>query len=123
MSLKRDDILRAEDSGLREVPVPEWGSTVWIRTLTGRERDRWELDLEAAGKDNARASLCALVICDEKGKSLFTAQDAAALGQKNAAALDRIFEAARELNLIGRDYQEATEKKSQAGPRLVSGTA
>ena len=42
MRLSRDDILKAEDLTTEEVDVPEWGGTVLVRGLTGRERDEFE---------------------------------------------------------------------------------
>ena len=46
-----------------------------------------------AGKPlvNFRAKLAALIVVDESGSRVFSDEDAAALGQKNAKALDRIF--------------------------------
>ena len=38
MSLTRHAILEAPDIETREVPVPEWGGTVYLRALTGAQR-------------------------------------------------------------------------------------
>ena len=41
-SLSRTDILGAKDLGLTPVEVPEWGGTVYVRSMTARERITWE---------------------------------------------------------------------------------
>jgi hypothetical protein len=39
MALNKEKILAADDLGLLEVPVPEWGDSVFIRVMTVGERD------------------------------------------------------------------------------------
>ena len=39
MALTADQILAADDMGLKEVAVPEWGGSVFIRVMTVGERD------------------------------------------------------------------------------------
>ena len=48
--------------------------------------------------DNVRARFAVLTICDEQGTRIFNAADAAKLGSKSAAALDRVFAVAQRLN-------------------------
>lgn len=112
--LSAEQILAANDTGIESVDVPEWGGSVCIRTMTGTERDSWELyyQSEVKKRDNAnvRAKLCALTICDESGKRLFTDQQVADLAKKNAKALDRVFTAATRLNKITEDEIEELEK-------------
>lgn len=114
MSLK-DQILSANDLPMEEVPTPEWGegSFVFVRTMSGTERDAFEQSMLAAKKGgttnlvNIRARLAVLCICDEKGQRLFADDDAEALGKKSAMVLDRIFEVAQRLNGIGvKDVKE-----------------
>jgi len=110
--LTADGILNSSDlSDLKKVNVPEWGGEVYIRVMTGIERDRWEIAATSAMKDtqtlNIRATLCAICICDDKGKRLFTDEQAQALGEKSSLALGRVFEVARHLNrLTDRDLEE-----------------
>ena len=42
MALTADQILAADDMGLKEVNVPEWGGSVYIRVMTVGERDEYE---------------------------------------------------------------------------------
>jgi len=115
--LSKGDILSREDLTRELVDVPEWDGQVYVRTMTGAERDAFEMALSNGGTGrvtmtNIRARLAALTVCDEKGKRLFEEGDAAALGGKSAAALDRIFAVAQRLNKIGADDVKALEKNS-----------
>jgi hypothetical protein len=68
---------------------------------------------------NARARLVVLAAVDEAGAPLFDANDAAALGRRNSAALDRLFEAACRLSGISDgDVKELEENftDAQSGP-------
>ena len=105
--LTKDQIMAVtNDLPTEEVPVPEWGGSVFVRTMTGAERDSFEqtmLDNKKSGTNltNIRARLAARVVCDSAGARLFTDKDADALGGKSAKVLDRIFEVAQRLNGIG----------------------
>ena len=109
-TLKRDDILTADDIARELVPVPEWGGEVWVKGMSGTERDNFEAGIiERRGKDtnvnmkNIRAKLAAACLCDENGKRLFADADIPALAAKSAAALQRVFAVAQRLSGIGDD--------------------
>ena len=108
--LTREQILGADDLPRKRVEVPEWGGHVFVKTMTGGERDTWEVAVtegQKGGVRSIRAPMAALVIVDETGACLFSEQDVAALQEKSCAALDRVFEAADKLNHItGRDIEE-----------------
>jgi len=105
MALTRDQILQSEDLPRELVSIPEWGGDIWVRTLTGKERDTLEssvANVNAQGKSNMnlinlRARLCSMTIVDEDGNRLFSDKDVEELGKKNASALDRAFEVAQRL--------------------------
>lgn len=100
------DILEADDTVLEPVDVPEWGGVVYIRSLTGTERDRIEAEMTSAdsGRErnerlqNMRAKMVQRAACDETGRRLFTHNQVEALGKKNAKALTRLFRKANELS-------------------------
>ena len=103
--LSKADILSADDLVKEVVDVNEWGGSVYVRCMTGQERDRYELTLmdlsdkdKAATVQNIRATLLALTICDEQGKLLFSEGEIAELGKKSSKALDRVREVAEKLN-------------------------
>src|SRR5690349_15146048 len=104
--LSKDQILSATDLPLEEVPVPEWGGSVFVKTMSGTERDAFEEGIVEARKSgtelvNIRARLAVYVVCDKTGARLFTDDDAEALGKKSGKALDRIFSVAQRLSGIG----------------------
>ncbi len=105
--LNKSEILAQDDLKTRDVFVPEWGGAwVRVRTMNASERDRFESStVVRKGKsvttnlENIRARLCILCLVDaETGERLFQDEDTWPLGGKSAAALDRIFTAAQELN-------------------------
>lgn len=117
MPLTRDQILQVPDLVTEEVSVPEWGGTVLVKTLTGAERDRLEATIVSMnGKKtttnlkNLRAKMCVASCVDEEGKPLFTEKDVEALGNKSAAALQRVFEVGMRLSgLSEEDVDELTK--------------
>jgi hypothetical protein len=117
--LTADEIFDADDREFEIVPVPEWGANraVRVQSLSAWERDRFETSFvqEKRGKrvqnlDNLRAKLAVLVIVDGTGKRLFNDKQATQLGNKSAAALQRIFNVAQKLNgLSDSDVEELAE--------------
>ena len=110
MTLTRDQIVRAEDRKRELVSVPEWGGSVYVGSMTGKERDEFEMWANSLsdgngkiGKpSNIRARLACMTIVDENHTRLFSLDDMAILGERNAAALDRIFDAAMRVNRMGK---------------------
>lgn len=103
--LSRDDILKVDDTKRELVNVPEWGGSVWVYGMSAKERDAFEETmLEGKGKNmkrnlaNLRARLCARCICDDKGQRIFKGEFVAALGEKSAKAVERIFPVAQRLS-------------------------
>ena len=116
MFLTRDQILNAEDIKTEEVEVPEWGGTVLVKGMNGKERDAFEMSYLTAGQstiENVRAKLVSLTVIDHETKNqLFTVADIDALGQKSAKALDRVFAVAQSLSKIGQNDVEELAKNS-----------
>lgn len=116
--LSRDDILGAKDIEIEKVDVPEWHGSVFVKGMSGTERDRFEASIvEQRGKnakvsmENIRAKLAAESICDEDGNRLFSIEDINALGEKSASALQRVFDVAQRLSgITGEDVEELTEE-------------
>jgi hypothetical protein len=120
--LTRDAILAAAALKTEDVPVPEWGGSVLVRELRGRERDEWEASLAVQrGREmvrdtaNIRAKLAARAIVGEDGEPLFTQQDVAALGELSAAALERVFDVASRLSGLNPADVEEMGKNSGTG--------
>lgn len=113
MDLK-SKILAAVDLPTEAVHVKAWDCTVHVRTMTGKERDAWEVEqfkvsrnaegaVEVkANEDNVRARLLARVLVDEDGQRIFTDDEAVDLGRKSAAVLEHLYGVAQRLNAISR---------------------
>lgn len=120
MSTLRERILAADDRPVEPVPVPEWDCTVYLRTLSAGERERWEEQAREGGgartRHEIRASLVVLAACDEDGKPIFTPADVPALCGKSARAVMRLFDRALKLNDFSGEDVERLEKNSAASP-------
>ena len=122
--LNREDILKAEDVETREVDVPEWGGVVRVRGLSGYERDAYQASMLAFQKNgqaspelgNMTAKLVARAIVDEDGLPLFNELDVGRLGQKSAAALDRVSNVAGELSGLTEKSIEAAAENLEPTP-------
>lgn len=120
--LSREAILSAPDLETEDVAVPEWGGTVRVKSLTAAQRDAFEASsIKGKGKNqtvnyaNVRARLLALTIVDEDGAPLFEHSDVKALGEKNAGAVDRLFEVASRLSGVGEEDVEELAGNSEPG--------
>lgn len=120
MSLK-DEIFGLNDREYQEVDVPEWGRTVWIRALSGSERDRYESSLARMDRKkggmvpdlvNSRARLVAMSVVESEGSQnrVFGDDDVLKLGGKSAKALTRIWKAACELSGLSEAEIEEIEE-------------
>lgn len=122
MSL-RDEILATEDLPLEEVYISEWDKTVYVRNMTGLERDQYEASLlenrDKSTKErlsNVRASLVVVCTVDEQGNRIFNNEDRVLVGGKSANALDKIVAAAQKLNgLADSDVEEIAGNLDPSG--------
>jgi hypothetical protein len=127
--LNKDEILEASDLSKELVSVPEWGGAVYVRSMSGADRDEFEnsMVVEVDGKrqpdlKNMRAKLVALTVVDEHGNRVFDAADIPALARKSAAALERVFDVAQRLNGLGGKALEEATKNSEAATSGDSGS-
>lgn len=103
--LTRDQILGANDRKRETVQVPEWGGEIDVISMSGSARDAWEQSLVVRkgskveqNLGNMRARLVAACAVDDQGNRIFTDEDAVALGEKSAIALERVCRVAQRLN-------------------------
>lgn len=129
MLLTKEQILAADDLPTKEVPVPEWGGSVFVRTMTGIERDAMEAEAIVMrgesvemNRENTRGRLLARAICDAGGNRLFTDADAPALGKKSGAALSRLYDVASKLNRLTAADVDELSKNSDAGQSAGNGS-
>jgi|SRR5215471_21093530 len=117
-TLTRDQLLEAAKHARIErdkLYVPELGGDIWVRGMSGIERDKFEEGLrirrgKRAGQTdlrNFRAQLAVRVIVDESGARLLNDLDADIFGRLPAGVLDRII--ARCTELSGKAQDEVDE--------------
>lgn len=110
MALTADQILAADDLGLKQVAVREWGGDVFIRVMSVGERDGYErlwIGKRETGVDNFRTEYLARVLCNEKGELLFTRDQIASLANKSGAVMGRLFdEALKHNNMTEADVEQ-----------------
>lgn len=112
MALDRKSILAADDVRKEKISVPEWKGDVFIRVLTGTDRDRFE-DSYADQKMKAfRIRFLLLALCDESGERLFNDDEGELLGKKSSVVINRLFEAGWKLNAFTQEAVDALGEDS-----------
>lgn len=96
--LSKASILAAGDFKLSRVHVPEWGGDVYIKTITGLDRDRFEEGYSEQKMKNFRSRFLVLTLCDERGERLFSDAEVDDLGKKSSLVINRLFDKAWSLN-------------------------
>lgn len=122
--LSKDQIFAVDDRKIEEVYVPEWGGHVRIRSLSGRERDRFEAEISGNGNgkkpnaENFRArfiALCVLEPGSDTQPMFANRHEVAMLGSKTVGSLQRIFNKCQELNgMSDDDVKDMTEDFDEA---------
>jgi hypothetical protein len=107
--LNREQILGAQDLTRKEVEVPEWGGSVFVRQLTGGELVKLQRLLSS---DNVLDLVPLVVMCtvDENGKRIFSDKDVEALAAKNGRVLERIATACLSINYLDSESREEVKK-------------
>jgi hypothetical protein len=114
--LSKQAILGANDLERKEINVPEWGGRVYVRTMSGSERDSFEERTLSQPYKDLRARLAVATVCDRDGVLLFGDDDVSALTKKSSKALDRVFAVATRLSGLSRDDIEDLKKNSSVTP-------
>ena len=131
--LDRAKLLRKEDLKIEKVDLGN-DEFIFVRMMTGRERDRFEQSLikevkNAKGRvtdyeraiEDFRAKLAVCTVCDESGKLVLTPDDYPALSvNMSAKRLETIINKAQELNKISEGDKDNLVKNSEGGQTDVS---
>ncbi|MDR1270624.1 MAG: hypothetical protein LBK82_13970 [Planctomycetaceae bacterium] len=122
--ISREIIAKSERFEMVEVDVTEWGeidtetgkpkkSSVFVRELSGREKDAFEAGLvsikgqkQKVNLDDVRARMAVLVCCDENRNPIFRPEDVQWLTKKSSRPLTRIYNAAKKLNDLSEEDEE-----------------
>jgi len=127
--LNRETLLKKEELEVKEVNLSD-DESIFVRQMTGRERDTFEQSLikktyDKKGAvigfeqatDDFRAKLAVCTVCDKKGILLLKPLDYPLLSQNmSAAKLEKIVNAAQKLNAISEEDKEELVKNSVVGP-------
>ena len=128
MPLNKDQILNISDIKIKEIEVPIWKDSVYIRQLTRGQQDEYlklqfsntsmqqqkrdqkiNADVELFGHD---AFICACGICDESGQPIFTRADIKKLEEKNGEAIGFISAEIIKFSGMGEDIEEIEKLKN-----------
>lgn len=115
MPLDRKSILAANDVKLEKTPVPEWGGDVYLRVISGADRDRFEESYADQKMKAFRIRFLLLTLCDDSGERLFKDDEAELLGKKSSVVINRLFEAGWKLNAFS---QEAVDALGEGSPSV-----
>lgn len=121
--LDRAQLLQKEELEIVEVDLGK-NEFVFVRQMTGRERDQFERTIMRQLKDKKgqfaglestlddfRAKLAVRTVCDEEGKLVFEPNDFNLLSQNMSAfRLEKIVNTAQKLNAITEEDKEALAK-------------
>lgn len=114
------DILAIDDIPTKLVDVPEWKAQVWLKGMSGTERDDFEESItrmRTVGRrqestvlmHNFRAKFVARCLIDgpTTRKRLFADSEIGKLGSRSAAAIEKLFTEAQQLSgLSDEDVEE-----------------
>jgi len=114
----REKILAADDLPTHAVECPEWNCTLYVRTMTGTERDGYEGDVmgrQGSGTasmrlDGLKAYLVVLTVVDEDGARVFEESDLDKVQQKSSKVINRLADVALSVNGLTADDVEELGK-------------
>lgn len=116
MALDRKSILAVDDVRREKFHVPEWRGDVYLRVLTGTDRDRFEESYADQKMKAFRIRFLLMALCDESGERLFGDEEADVLGKKSSVVINRLFEAGWKLNAFTQEAVDALGEDSESGP-------
>ena len=130
-TLTKNDIFKKEDITKEWVDIPEWDGGLYIKVLSGAERDAFEEGMFKSNDmgnftrnlENMRARLIAFAAVDKDNNPIFDSTlkydiqgklygDIASLGQKSSIVLDRMYTVAQKLNKLRKEDVEDLTKNS-----------
>ncbi len=135
MLLDRNSLLKKDTLKVKRVDLED-DEFVYVREMTGREKDRFEQSLTKQIKnkegvltgvesntEDFRAKLVVCTVCDENGNLLLDFKDYELLSKNmKASKLAAIAEAATEVNSISKKEQDELVKNSE-GDLTASSTS
>jgi hypothetical protein len=119
-----DDLLGVQGPEPELVQIPEWNRAVYVRGVTGTERDSWEASNSIRRPDGkvdpnpvgTRARLIVRGICNAQGERLFTDKDWPKVGGLDGAGLERLFDKIAQRSGMTAEAVEDAEGNSESDP-------
>jgi hypothetical protein len=110
--MDREQFLGAQFARAEQVTLPNGAGNVYVRVMSGAERDKFSAERERAGKvdPNGMGYFVCLVLSDADGNRILKSSDVKSVMEKPAAVLDAIIDAAMKLNGMADDAVEDAEK-------------
>lgn len=112
MSGLRETLAALAERKVIRIEEPGWPGPLYVREMTGRERDAFEAWLIKAdgsiNRDDYRARFALATLCDEGGARL-SADDLELVANAASSVLDVVVERARKLNWLGEAGLEAAK--------------
>jgi hypothetical protein len=121
MTLSKNQIIGTKPR-LKEVEVPEWGGSVYVRPMTILEQSKLA---DAASKPNQQyvdvaqlqmIPIIATCVVDENGQSLFTIEELESMTNFSQKSAQILQEAIFDLSGLTKKSQDELEKNSQIQP-------
>lgn len=103
-ALTASDIDAAKDIEIVKVHVPEWGGVVYIKTLSGADRDFFTNTVSSGGQ-LYQTQVLSRSLCDKDGVRLFN--DTTVLDKRSSSVIGRLFQIAIEVSGLGEEIEEA----------------
>lgn len=127
MGLSKEAILKAPITGLKQIEIPEWGGSIYLRKWSGKDRNKFlAASVSISGNGDVEVNYnslfdnmvkaVALTLCDETGLRLFddSEEDVSLLGNKEHDVLQRLYNESIELNSLKAGSVEEAAKNSSA---------
>ena len=115
MALTKDQIFFAKDAETVSFDVPEWGGSILLRPMTGKQRAEYEHWASQASKNDndfrtIRERTILACAVDDSGEALFTFDDLEKLAEKNSLVLDRVSEECQKISgLLASSVEDAAK--------------
>ena len=130
--LTAEQIGAADDRRFEDVPVPEWGGTVRIASMSGTDRNAYQKQMVVLGSNgrpqgvdlaDQYARLLSKCLVGEDFRRLYvTDKQVTALGAKNGAVLERLATVAKRVSGLGEEAVQDAAGKSEETPSDSSTT-
>lgn len=118
------DILNIKDITLQKVILSEWKKHCFVKVMNCPERAKFIEKIGRAGEGqilpNMMEELVVLTCVDSQGLSIFTHKDIAKLSTKSGRVIEKIFNAAAQLNGLNKEAIQEIKGESSPTPSLDS---